>query len=140
MHAWQKLRFIYILIATSFAKVQNIEIMFLSDWYEKRIVNERILMVITRGILHKVSSGVTLCPCVGGTLRPTLENSSGPGWVVQEEPATTSCKTSTSGENDPAACSWTSFSAGIVNFKGFMRAVVREGGRERGRESLPGRI
>lgn len=60
-----------------------------------------------------------MCPRVGGTLRPTLENSSGQGWVVQEEPATTSCRTSTSGENDPAACLWSSFTVGIINFKGF---------------------
>lgn len=30
---------------------------------------------------------MTLCPRVGGTLSPTLESSSGPGWVVQEKPA-----------------------------------------------------
>lgn len=77
-------------------------------------------MIITDVRFTQVNSGGTLCPRVGGTLSPTLENSSGPGWVVQEEPATTSRRKGTSGENGPAPCLWSSVSVSIINSGGFM--------------------
>lgn len=63
---------------------------------------------------------MTLCPPVGGTLGPTPEKGSGPGWVVQEEPAAAaSRRTSTSGAKGPAAWLWSSFRVAILNPGGF---------------------